>query len=38
VENRGILVCKIRNLGDIQSPPSAQEVIDASEDLLGIKS
>lgn len=29
---------KIRNLGDIQSPPSAQEVIDASEDLLGIKS
>ena len=28
---------KIRNLGDIQSPPSAQEVINASEELLGIK-
>jgi len=28
---------KIRNLGDIQLPPSAQEVIRASEDLLGIK-
>ena len=28
---------KIRNLGNIQSPPSAQEVIGASEDLLGIK-
>ena len=28
---------KIRNLGDIQSPPPAQEVIRASEDLLGIK-
>ena len=29
---------KIRNLGDIQSPPSAQEVIEASEDLLEIRS
>jgi heptosyltransferase-1 len=28
---------KIRNLGDIQAPPSAQEVISASEDLLRIK-
>jgi heptosyltransferase-1 len=28
---------KIRNLGDIQSPPSALEVINASEDLLEIK-
>jgi heptosyltransferase-1 len=28
---------RIRNLGDIQSPPSAQEVIGASENLLGIK-
>ena len=29
---------KLRNLGDIQSPPSVQQVIDSSEDLLGIKS
>jgi heptosyltransferase-1 len=37
-KTEGYWSAKIRNLGDIQSPPSAQEVIDASEDLLGIKS
>ena len=37
-KTEGYWSAKIRNLGDIQSPPSAQEVIDGSEDLLGIKS
>jgi heptosyltransferase I len=36
-KTEGYWSAKIRNLGDIQSPPSAQEVIDASEELLGIK-
>ena len=37
-KTEGYWSAKIRNLGDIQSPPSAQEVIRASEDLLGMKS
>jgi heptosyltransferase-1 len=34
-KTEGYWSSKIRNLGDIQSPPSTQEVIQASLDLVG---